>query len=484
MKKRIYTFMFFAAVVIIFLNFPALFAQDFNKEIYTDRRHRLMEQIEDGIVVIKNSKMALRNNDVNYYPYQANTDFYYLTGFEEPEAAFILDPSGEKRFVMFLKTANAMASMWFGDLPGIEGAIVTFGADTAYAIDKFEDILRGFLRRHKKIYIDLRNEDMVETVHSLLPRRTGSSAGQLIDVIPLVHEMRVIKGPEEIDLIRKSVDIACAGHLEVMKAVEPGMFEYEIEAIFSYIFQKNGSQRKAYESIVASGPNATILHYSDVSRQSQNGELVMMDMGADFAYYASDITRVIPVNGKFTKAQRDLYEIVLEMEDAIIAYMIPGNKWFDCLSQGEEIAKKGLHRLGLITDRDSPWQHTLYYFAYCGHPIGLDVHDVGEYGGFHDGGRVLEPGMVFAVEPLLYVGENLVEGFRSMAIHRYSALPEEVDAFLEEINPVFEKYLHVAARVEDNILITEDGNEVLSPHLPRTVEDIEKTMRQKSYLNR
>jgi Xaa-Pro aminopeptidase len=272
--------------------------------------------------------------------------------------------------------------------------------------------------------------------------------------------------------------------MEVMRALRPGLYEYQIAGIFSYVFELNGSHAKAYESLVASGPNSTIYHYSKIDRQTKDGDMVLMDMGAEFDYYASDITRALPVSGTFSREQREVYEIVLKMMDATIAKMKPGNTLYECLQAGEPVAKEGLYRLGLITDKDTKWQHYLYYFPYIIHGVGLDVHDVGDFNivGMMD--RKLEPGMVFAVEPLLYIGDNLVEAFKINAMRRFKVSPEEIDTFLKEIAPTFAKYKNIPARVEDNILITADGNENLSNHLPKTISEIEKTMKMESDLFR
>lgn len=482
--KRRNRLIFLSCIISGILFFSSIQADDFNQEICAKRRQKLMDVMKGGMAVFKNASMALRSNDVNYYPFRTNSDFCYLTGLDEPEAAFLLLPEGEKKFILFLQPKNAMSAQWFGDVPGVQGAMEIFGADTAFPLQEFEKVLRSYLFKTERVYFDIHSEDLHDTIQSLTSQMRGYGPKEMIDVLPLTHEMRVIKDQKEITLIRKAVDIACEAHLEVMKAMEPGMYEYEIAAIFSYIFEKNGSHAKAYESIVASGPNATIYHYSDIDRQTRKGDLVMMDMGAEFANYASDITRVLPVTGKFTKEQKEVYEIVLDMQKAIIQHMIPANRWFDALKQGESIAKDGLFRLGLITDKNTEWQHMLYYYPYCGHSMGLDVHDVGDFGSLQNGGRIMEPGMVFAVEPLLYIGDNLIESFRLIATRRFGVSSEEVNHFLEEIKPLFEKYNHIAARVEDDILITDDGNENLSANLPRTVEEIEKTMAKKSYLNR
>ncbi len=462
----------------------ALHANDFNKQLYAERRSQLMEKLDSGILILKNPEMARRTNDVFYYPYRADSDFYYLTGSEEPDAALILLPDEEQKFVLFTKPSNAMSRQWFGEVPGLEGAMTTFGADTAFAIDDFEEKLGNYLPGKKTVHFDLRDEELTRTIQSKTANMRGRKLREMVDLLTVVHEMRTIKSPEEISLIRRAVDITCDAHLEAMKAVQPGMFEYEIGAIFSYVFEKNGAHSKAFESIIASGPNATIFHYSKVDRQTRVGDMLMLDMGAEVQNYTSDVTRSYPVNGKFTERQKEIYEIVVEMEDAILAHMKPGNKWFDCLKQAETVAKQRLFQLGLITDKDTRWQHFLYYFPFCGHSLGLDVHDVGDFGRYRAGGRTLEPGMVFAVEPLIYVGANLVDAFKMLVASRMNIPAEEIDKFLEQTKPAFQKYLHIAARIEDDVLITQGGNENLSARLPRTISEIEAAMSQNSYLTR
>lgn len=457
-------------------------AAEFNRELYAGRRQKLMQTMGEGIAVFKNPHAAGRTNDVDYYPYRPGSNFFYLTGFEEPDAAFLLVPGGEKKFIMFVQPKNAMSSMWFGDVPGIEGAMEIYGADTAYAIDEFEDVLRRQIVREKKVWFDLTDEGLRDIISPLISGFNSYGPDAMQDIARIVYDMRVIKDETEISLIREAVRISCDAHLEAMKAIEPGVHEYEIASVFSYVFEKNGSGSKAYESIVAAGDNSTIYHYSSLDGKMADGDVVLMDMGAEWDNYTSDITRMVPANGKFTPEQKRLYELVVAMEDSMVAHMTPGNKWFDCLRLTEPIAKKGLYEMGLITDPESPWQHLLYYYPYCGHGLGLDVHDVGNYGSYREGGRELEPGMVFAIEPLVYVGDNLIPAFRRNVIRRFSLAEEEVDAFLEDIRPAFDRYNHIAARVEDDVLITPGGNEVLSETLPRTVDDIERVMAERSPL--
>jgi len=236
--KKVLGFLMGISVAIPSLFINTTIAQDFNKEIYANRRQKLLENIKTGIVVMKNSDEQHKSNDENYFPYKVNCDFYYLTGYEDPEAAFILLPEGKKKFIMFVKPKNAISSQWFGDVPGIEGAMKTYGADTAFIYSDFERILRGNLYSSEKMYYDFYNKQLQEIIEPLLLKTRGYGPKEIVNVSPIVHEMRLIKDSEEIKLIRKAVDITCDAHLEAFKAIEPGMYEYEIEAVFSYIFKK------------------------------------------------------------------------------------------------------------------------------------------------------------------------------------------------------------------------------------------------------
>lgn len=465
------------AAILILTAIPAdADSSGIDRETYAARRQTLMQKMGDGIAVFRNPPEATRTNDVNYYPYRPGSNFFYLSGFGEPEAAFLLVPGGEKEFIMFVRPENASSSQWYGDVPGIGGAMELYGADTAYPVGEFETVLRRLLFRTETVWFDIGDEELRDFITPLLPGFHGYGPEAMRDVARIVDDMRIVKDPAEIALIREAVRISCEGHLEAMKAIVPGMYEYEIAAIFSHVFERSGSRSKAYEAIVASGPASTIYHYSDIGRRVEDGDVVLMDMGAEWKNYAADITRMVPANGRFTGEQKRLYELVVQMEDSMIARMKPGADWNEVLKLTEPIAKRGLHELGLITDPESPWQHLLYYYPYCGHGVGLDVHDVGNYGEYGRWGRILEPGMVFAIEPLLYVGDNLIPAFRQNVARRFQVPEDEIEAFLRDIRPAFDRYRNIAARVEDDVLITPDGNEVLSSSLPRTVDEIERVM--------
>lgn len=470
------------ALVIGVLAVP-LFAQ--NGPDYAQRRQRLMAQLEAGsVAIIRNHQPAHRSNDGDYFPFRSNSDFFYLTGSEEPGSTLVLTPGGRFPVALFVKPENARTIQWFGEVPGVKGAMETLGADTAFAVADFDRLLLGLVSTKSKVYFEWEDEELFDQVRSAMKNGHRSEPRQFMDITPLIHEMRVIKDDWEVAQIRHSVDILCEAHREAMRVLQPDMAEHEINAVFSYILEKRGSKSKSFESIVASGPNASVYHYSGLDRVARSGELVMIDMGAEYGNYASDVTRVLPVDGRFSPEQKAVYDIVLKMENAMIDHLKPGNRFQDAINKALDIARAGCFELGLTLDKDSPWQYLLYVYPYIAHGMGLDVHDVGNYGSFRDGGRVLEPNMVFAVEPLIYVGENLVDAFRMDVRRQFNLTDEEVDAFLTQIKPVFDRYVGVAIRIEDDVLITENGNEVLSAQLPRTAEAIEKAMKEKSRLPR
>lgn len=452
--------------------------QTLKKEIFAERRLKLMDQMEGGIAVFQNSQVSNRNSDVDY-PYRADSDFYYLTGFEYPSSAFILDPNGEKKFIMFVEEKSTMISLVRGDIPGIEGAMTAYGADTAYAIDRLEEILRRSIRGKEKVYFDVGNKELFETIHSLLPPH-GRRPNALVDVLPIIHEMRVVKSPEEIELLQKAVSNTCDAYIEVLKAAKPGMYEYELGAVIDYVYKINGSLRKGFPSIIGSGPRTSVFHYDANNQKIQDGDLVLMDIGAEYGFYSADVTRTIPVNGKFTREQKEIYELVLAAQEAAIKALVPGKGCRECFEPAEEVIREGLYRLGLITDKDSPWQTQAFYYPLISHWLGLDAHDVGEYGNSAQGGRPLEPGMVVTIEPGLYFGETMLTVFREMAVQYRGIAEEEVNAFFAQIQPILDKYKNIGIRIEDDILITEDGNRNLSEKAPKTVKDIENMMKQKS----
>ena len=472
-----------SSLILVFLTgiltVSSIQAQSLSTEIFAQRRKELMEKMGNGIAIFKSPNVSNRNSDISY-PYRQDSDFYYLTGFEEPESAFLLVPQADKKFIMFVRNRNPRLEMWTGRIWGPEGAMEIFGADTAYTFAQFSKLLPRYLEGKEIIYYHSPDIEFRKKLRKMLKEQRGDQPRRFIKPLKYLPEMRLVKSPEEIQLMRKAINITCDAHIEAMRATEPGMYEYEIEAIIEYIFRKNGSPRNGFPSIVGSGPNSTIAHYDLNNRQTRNGDVLLMDIGAEYGYYSADVTRTIPVNGKFSQEQREIYEIVLEAQQKAIEMVAPGVGIGEVYGHCTEILKQGLYRLGLITDKDSEWQHRVWTLHGIGHWLGLDTHDVGGYLRDDEKGQILEPGMVFTVEPGIYFGENTLAYLSELSGDLVSE--EEITAFIDSVKPVAEKYINIGIRIEDDVLVTEDGYDVLSQKSPKKITEIEKLIAEKSYL--
>lgn len=436
-----------------------------------------MEKMDNGVAIFISPEVSNRNNDIDY-KYRQNSDFYYLTGFTEPESAFILSPGSDREFVMFVKAENPLTKMWAEDVCGIEGAMEKYGADTAFNYDQFNTTVSYFLRDKKAIYYNMNNNDFNDKVSEIINYPWGNFPKQIINTSEIAHSMRIIKSSYEIALMQKAIDATCESHIEVLKLAEPGMFEYEIKALIEYIFAKNNCPREGFPSIVASGPNANILHYRDQNRKMEDGDLLLMDIGAEFGYYSADITRTIPVNGKFTKEQKELYEIVLSAQEMGIEMLKKGVGIQKIMNRMTEFAGEELLKLGLITDKNSVWQSRLWYFPYTCHWLGLDVHDVKGNVDKNEDGVILQEGMVTTIEPGLYINpDNLDNLHEILQAYKIQVTNEEIDEFVVKVEPVVKKYANIGIRIEDDILITEDGNKNLSDKAPKAVKEIEDLMK-------
>jgi Xaa-Pro aminopeptidase len=467
MKK--YSVRLLLVLLIIFSVFVlgSLDAEDFNKEIFKKRRQQLMEQMDGGIAVLRSAGNM--------------SDFYYLTGLYDQNAIILIIPEEKEKYIMFIQRASPMRELWSGKHPGLEEAKTVFGADNAYPINEFDKSLFRYLRGKSKVYVSFRDKELYEKLLPLIRSPYGNEPVPVVDPRPYIHEMRLIKDTEEIRLMRKAAEITSDSLVEVMKAVNPGMFEYEVEAIIEYIFRKNGAQGPGFPSIVGSGLNSTILHYEDNNRQTQDGDLLLMDVGAEYGHYTADVTRTIPVNGRFSSKQKEIYKIVLQAQKEAIKIAAPGVGIYEINNRGVEVIKEGLLRLGLITDKKSKWQHRAWLMYNISHWVGLDVHDVGGRGPADGKGRKLEPGMVFTVEPGLYIREETLENL-PMMLGRGGTKKEDLEAFINAVRPAVQKYANIGIRIEDDILITESGHEILSSKAPKEIDAIEKLMRKKSYL--
>ena len=443
---------------------------DFDPEVFRLRRQRLMDAIDGRVAVISAG---------------AGADFVYLTGFAgERQAAAVLDPTGEHSYTLFTAPRRPMATLWDGEVPGIEGAVHTFGADQAFSAEDLESRLPGILADQT---VSVHGGD--QRIRDLLRSWAEAAPGRAVqaDLTPILHEMRVVKDDWEIAHLEKAIEVTALAHRRVLRTVQPGQREYDVQAEIEYVFRKNGLPT-GFSSIVGSGPNAAILHYPHNERALEDGDLLLMDIGAASGGYVADVTRTIPVNGRFSDPQQELYSLVLRALEEGTKVMVPGNLILDPHHRATEIIVDGLHRLGLITDPGSWWQRRFYIQYRNNHYIGLNVHDVGSYGNLNAPdrdsyivnpairGREIIPGMVMTLEPGVYLLADRLDHLHELFSDRATAA--ELDAFAAQVGPIYEKYAGIGIRIEDDILITSDGNRVLSANAPKTIEEIEAAMRR------
>jgi len=428
-----------------------------DKSLFTEHRQNYMDKIgEDAIAIIASHGVYVRNDDVDHN-YRQDSKLFYITGFEEPGSIAVLRPRAEKhKFILFVRKRNERAETRTGRRYGVKGAMDVFNADTAYVIDDFESMLPSLLRGHKTVYHNYgADEEISELITDQYARFSGRSEAVMQNAEYILGEMRKIKSKREIELLKKAVDISVEAHREAMKSTQPGMGEYEIEAVFEYVSRKYGSQRMGYPSIVAAGANTTILHYNTNEMKLNDGDLLLLDAGAEWGYYSADITRTYPVNGKFSKEQAAIYQIAYDALQAGIKVSKPGNTWRDISNAVQNQVIDGLLKIGLLTGNREKIReersHRKFYLHGFGHWIGLDVHDAGVRS--IDGKSVvLKPGMTFTIEPGIYIKED------------------------ESVDP---KWWNIGVRIEDCILITKKGNINMSKGAPRKIKDIEKLMKKK-----
>ncbi len=413
-----------------------------------------------SIAIIPSAREMTRSNDTSYR-YRQNSDFYYLTGFDEPEAIAVIAPAKEHKYTLFVRPRDPEKEIWDGRRAGVEGARASYGADEAFPIEEFKAKLGDVLNGAKTLYYRLGagNTELDAQVINEIARlralgRKGISAPHTItDAGALLHEMRLIKTDVEVEIMQRAADIAAEAHIEAMKQTRPGMNEYEIEALIEYIFRKHGALAPAYTTIVGGGANATVLHYVCNDAPLHDGDLLLVDAGAEYKGYASDITRTFPVNGSFTQPQRDIYDLVLDTEMACVKRAQVGISLEELKTYSIELLTEGMVRLGLLQGDTKKLieeeKYKQFYMHGLGHYLGMDVHDVGLYR-TDDEPRKLEPGMIITVEPGLYVPSNAEN--------------------------VPEKYLGLGVRIEDDVLITQDGNRNLTIKVPKQAEEIEELM--------
>ena len=427
---------------------------------YGKRRKKLMDMLgDDSIAILPAAPEKIRNRDVAFR-YRPDSDFFYLTGFAEPEAVMALIPGrSQGEFILFCRERNPEQEIWHGSRAGLEGACNDYGADDAYPITDMDDILPGLLENRERIYYTMGNDTAFDQrvlgwVNQVRGKiRTGVHAPEeFISLNHILHDMRLYKSRREIGLLRKAATISANAHVRAMETCRPGMMEYQVEAELLHEFMRQGALSAAYPCIVGSGANSCVLHYIDNSREMQEGDILLIDAGAEYECYASDVTRTFPVSGRFSDPQRAVYEVVLAAQLAAIDAVRPGNHWNQPHDAAVEALTEGLVALGILK---GPVQKLMekeaykpYFMHKTGHWLGMDVHDVGDYK-LGEQWRMLEPGMAMTVEPGLYLPPR--EGLA-------------------------EKWWNIGVRIEDDVLVTKSGNEVLSRDAPKSISGIEALM--------
>lgn len=412
-----------------------------------------------SVAIIPGAREATRSNDT-HYRFRQDSDFFYLTGFEEPEAIAVVKPSETDKYVLFVRPRDPEREIWDGRRAGVEGAVSEFGADAAFPIADFNSKLREILSDMDTLYYRLGvsrelDDAIVREIAAMrgVNRKPIHPPQTIVDPASIIHEMRVVKSPEELEIMQTAADIAAEAHVEAMKAARPGMQEYQIEALIEQVFRQRGAAGPAYTSIVGGGPNATVLHYINNDAELRDGDLLLVDAGAEYKGYASDITRTFPINGRYTKAQREIYDLVLKAQMSCVEMVRPGVTHDQLKQHSIEVLTEGMVELGLL--KGDPGElikekkHEQFYMHGLGHMIGIDVHDVGQYY-FGQDSRPLEPGVVMTVEPGLYISPNTKD--------------------------VPEQYLGIGVRIEDDVLCTNNGPRILTNKVPKQAEEIEELM--------
>ena len=425
------------------------------------RRKNLMNAIgKDSIAIIPSAPVKLRSKDTDYR-YRQDSDFYYLTGFEEPESVAVLI-SGRRaaEYIIFCRENDKLMETWNGRRLGVDKAPEALDADDAFPIDDIDEILPGLLEGRERVYYSMGRETLFDNRIigwiNQLKAKSGSGAsvpGEFISLDFHLHDMRLIKSRSELTALRKAARISAAGHTAAMRACKPGIMEYELEAELISTYRRNGADH-SFLPIVGGGANGCILHYTENSDQLQDGQMVLVDSGAEWQCYAGDITRTYPVNGVFSDAQREVYEIVLEANKAAIAKVTAGNHWNDPHDAAVRVITRGLLSIGVLKGDYKKLikeeAHRPYFMHRTGHWLGIDVHDVGDYK-IDDKWRLLEPGMVLTVEPGIYLAAA-------------RAIPKQ--------------YRDIGIRVEDDVAVTADGPEVLTASVVKEIDEIEALMQR------
>ncbi|HEX5786814.1 MAG TPA: aminopeptidase P N-terminal domain-containing protein [Woeseiaceae bacterium] len=428
-------------------------------EEFRKRREQLMRMVgKEGIAILPAAPVRLRSRDVEYR-FRQDSDFWYLTGFAEPDAVAVLVPGRPTgQYVLFCRERDPEKELWDGSRAGPSGATAEFGADDAFPIDDIDDIIPGLIESCSRVYYTMGvypdfDARIAEWINSLRSRNSRGvhTPQEFVALDHLLHDMRLFKSRDEIAAMRRSARVAVRAHERAMHLVRPGLHEYEVEAEFRHEFRRNNAWA-SYSPIVGSGRNSCVLHYVDNQAELRDGDLLLIDAGCELDYYASDVTRTLPVSGRFTPEQRAVYEVVLDAQLAAIDKARAGNHWNDPHDAAVRVITRGLKKLGFLSGtparliRDGAYQQ--FFMHRTGHWLGIDVHDVGDYK-VGDQWRQLEPGMVMTVEPGIYLPAG---------------------------GKVPGKFRNIGIRIEDDVLVTRSGPEVLSQDLAKEPDAVEAMM--------
>lgn len=431
-----------------------------NMRLFQERRRKVAEKLQDGVLVVASMPEAKRNGNVEH-PYRQDSNLYYLTGFEEPQSIFVFRPGRKPETVLFLREKDPLRETWDGFRFGTKQTKEDFLIDEVHPIEQFEERIAGLMANADALYFRFQKNPEVDrwmnaalVQQKLNTGRSGYGLLPVFDADEFLGEFRVIKSDLELQNHRTACELTSAAHVELMKHVRPGMNERELEGYFLYQIMKRGAARVGYGSIVAGGANACTLHYVFNDQKLNDGDLLLVDAGGEYNYFTADITRTYPVNGRFTKPQAEIYQAVLDVQKKVIAAVRPGLPFNDLQDLGTQLLTEAMLELGLLTGRKediiAASLQKKYYPHGIGHFLGMDVHDAGLYLDRKGKRREIEPGMVFTVEPGLYIPWN-----------------DEAAA---------EKYRGIGVRIEDNILVTNGGVDILTKDCPKEIADIEKVM--------
>lgn len=433
--------------------------ESLSSEVFERRRKQVMDEMgEATVAVFVGPPPRKRSNDTDY-PYRPSSDVLYLSGFREPEAVIVLAPGHDDgEFVMFVPDRDPKHEQWEGRRAGPEGAVENYGADAAFGLSKLEEELPKWFAGREKLYYTLGLEEsfdrkIVGWVQSLRHRRGKISTmpASIIDARDIIFAARLIKSEEEVEIMRRACQISSEAHILAMKYCRPGIYEYELQALLEYHFRRSGGDFPAYSTIVGAGDNATILHYTENQDRIADGDVVLIDGGCEYQFYAGDITRSFPASGTFSPAQRDIYQAVLEAQKAAIADIKPGYTYDELQKGAQRRLTQAMIDLGLLEGSVDELMEEKAYGAYyphsIGHSMGIDVHDVGLYRQSEEESRSLAEGMVLTIEPGLYI-------------------PADDESAPEEMRGV-------GVRIEDDVLITATGTENLTADCPKEIDDVE-----------